>query len=174
MSFSNEQIVAEQLPRYEAVTLERLPKESMVVGMITWLIILFISLCVITVLKFLNVPLFQSGLLYWVIGYIVVFGLGCLFLRLSYLRKGYAVREHDITFKSGIIWHKRIVLPFNRVQHVETHQGVLQRKFQLAKLQLFTAGGIRADMTINGLNFQVSERIKSSILNRLEYDKADG
>lgn len=175
MSFSNEQVTTEELPQYEEVTLEQLPKECMIVGMITWLIILLISLTIITILNFVqNMPLFKGGVLYWILAYVTALVLGCLFIRISYLRKGYAVREHDITYKSGIIWHKRIVLPFNRIQHVETHQGVLQRKFELAKLQLFTAGGQRADMTIDGLGFAVSESIKSSILNRLENEHVDG
>lgn len=172
MSFSNELINADQLVGYESLELQALPKQSMIVSTMVWLITLGISFIVMSILYFvLNVPIFRGGVLYWMLGYLVVFALGCLLIKVAHKHKGYAIREHDITYKSGIFWQKQIVLPFNRIQHVETHQGVLQRKYELAKLQLFTAGGIRADLTINGINYGVAQGIKSRILNRLENEK---
>lgn len=87
---------------------------------------------------------------------------------ISHKYKGYALREQDIIYKSGVIWRRTTVLPFNRIQHVETQQGVLQRKYNLAKLQLFTAGGQKADLTINGMDFSVTEGIKSRLLKKIQ------
>ena len=55
--------------------------------------------------------------------------------------KGYVVRDKDIVFRSGVIWRSVTAIPFNRIQHVETSSTPFDRKFDIATLQLFTAGG---------------------------------
>ena len=47
---------------------------------------------------------------------------------LGFPKKGYLLREKDVSYKSGLITYKQISVPFNRVQHVEVSQGVLDRK----------------------------------------------
>lgn len=66
--------------------------------------------------------------------------------------RGYAMRRHDLVMRRGLFWKKQIVVPLARVQHVETHQGPLERLFSLRTLLIYTAGGGGVDLKIEGLN----------------------
>lgn len=79
-------------------------------------------------------------------------------------RKGYALRERDILYRSGVLWRKLAAVPFNRIQHVETSSGPLDRAFGLASLEIFTAGGATGDLKISGLESALATRLRSHIL----------
>ena len=169
MTFTNEAIATEDLPAFESVTLTPMPKASMTVNMISTAIFFIILTLVVCVLGLIgNIPNYTTFLAYWVPGMLGVLILSLWWIYLSHQYRGYAIREHDILYKSGVIWRKTTILPFIRIQHVETQQGVLQRKFDLAKLQLFTAGGQRADLTINGMELAITEGIKSRLLKKIQ------
>ena len=42
-------------------------------------------------------------------------------------------------------------VPFNRVQHAAVNTGPLDRYFGLARLEVYTAGGQTADLSLEGL-----------------------
>jgi membrane protein YdbS with pleckstrin-like domain len=86
---------------------------------------------------------------------------------LSVPRRGYVVRDKDIIFKSGIVWRSVTAIPFNRVQHVETSNTPLDRKFGLANLQIYTAGGSGGDLTISGLGADTAEKLRLFILDKV-------
>ena len=80
--------------------------------------------------------------------------------------KGVALREHDIAYRSGLYWKKTVLLPFNRVQHAEVSSGPLQRRYGLASLKFFTAGGGTVDLKIDGLLSGRAEEIRSFIMEK--------
>ena len=82
-------------------------------------------------------------------------------------RKGYAVRERDILYKSGVFWRSVTAIPFNRIQHVEKSSTPLDRRFNLATLQLFTAGGSGGDLKIHGLPAKAAEKLRFFILEKI-------
>ncbi|MDZ4747409.1 MAG: PH domain-containing protein [Saprospiraceae bacterium] len=82
--------------------------------------------------------------------------------------KGYAVREKDITYKSGWLWKSMTTVPFNRVQHCDLRQGILDRRFNLSKLTIYTAGGQSTDLMIPGLLPDTAEKLKIFILKSTE------
>jgi membrane protein YdbS with pleckstrin-like domain len=51
----------------------------------------------------------------------------------------YEVHEHEIDLQYGLFVIKRVLVPMVRVQHVDTHQGPLLRKYQLASVEISTA-----------------------------------
>ncbi len=79
---------------------------------------------------------------------------------LSVPSKGYVVRDKDIVFRSGVIWRSVTAIPFNRIQHVETSSTPFDRKFDIATLQLFTAGGASGDLRIDGLGRDTAEQLR--------------
>ena len=87
---------------------------------------------------------------------------------LSFQHMGYALREKDISFKSGLLWRSMTTVPFNRVQHCDLKQGILDRKFGLSKLTIYTAGGQSTDLMIPGLLPETAERLKTFILQSTE------
>ena len=91
-----------------------------------------------------------------------------LYQGMSYYHMGYALREKDISFKSGLWWRSMTTVPFNRVQHCDLKQGILDRRFGLSKLTIYTAGGQSTDLMIPGLLPATAERLKSFILHATE------
>jgi len=51
----------------------------------------------------------------------------------------YEVHEHEIELQFGLFVIKRVLIPMVRVQHVDTHQGPLLRKYKLASIEISTA-----------------------------------
>ncbi len=86
---------------------------------------------------------------------------------ISVPRRGYAVRERDIIYKSGVFWRTVTAIPFNRIQHVEKSSTPLDRRFQVATLQLFTAGGTGGDLKIHGLSTKTAEKLRFFILEKI-------
>ena len=81
-------------------------------------------------------------------------------------RCGYAVRDKDILYKSGVLWRTIQVVPFNRVQHAVNSHAPLDRYFHLATLTVFTAGGA-GSLAIPGLGADVAERLRVYVIGRL-------
>lgn len=86
---------------------------------------------------------------------------------ISVPRKGYALRDKDIIYKSGVFWRTVTAIPFNRIQHVEKSSTPLDRRFDIATLQLFTAGGSGGDLKIHGLSATVAEQLRVFILDKV-------
>ena len=86
---------------------------------------------------------------------------------ISVPRRGYVVRDKDIVFRSGVMWRSVTAIPFNRIQHVETSSDPLDRKFELATLQIFTAGGSGGDLKIDGLGKDIAEQLRAYILKKV-------
>ena len=78
--------------------------------------------------------------------------------------KGYAIRTHDLLYRTGWLYKKQIAIPFSRVQHVEIRQGIFERVFGLHRLNVYTAGGDSSDLTIPGLPERTAQRLKEFIL----------
>ena len=85
-------------------------------------------------------------------------------------RCGYAVRERDILYRSGVLWRSARLVPFNRVQHTKTESGLLDRRFGLAKLSVFSAGG---SLTIPGLETDTAENLRAYASERIEAETRD-
>jgi hypothetical protein len=86
---------------------------------------------------------------------------------ISIPRQGYTVRDKDIVFKKGVVWRSVTAIPYNRIQHVETSSTPLDRKFGIAALQLFTAGGSGGDLKIHGVGADVAEQLRVYVLNKV-------
>ncbi len=99
--------------------------------------------------------------------------LSFLFTIKGFAFKAYAVREKDIVYKSGWLWRSLITVPFNRVQHLQVDQGPLERKLQLSKLKIFTAGGQSSDLTIPGLRPETARKIKQFIVSKTAVDEEE-
>lgn len=168
MSFSNLQLEISDLPRASELELKSLPEENrreiIVQSMITLGIIT--ALWMIPQLITAIDPEIRRRLLLFPVAILIVGGLITWLQLIRYRYKGYAMRTHDIVFRTGLFWRKTTVLPFNRIQHAEVTHGPLQRRFGLATLKFFTAGGASVDLSIAGLRAQEAEALREDILRR--------
>ena len=86
----------------------------------------------------------------------------------------YAIREHDILYRHGWIVQRVIACPFNRIQHCSADAGLLDRKFRLSALTLFTAGASGADLRIYGLKEEMAQALRDFIMNKIKSDGEGG
>jgi hypothetical protein len=88
--------------------------------------------------------------------------------------RGWALREHDLIARHGILWRSVITLPIARIQHVETTSGPLERSQHLSRLKLFTAGGMTADLTVIGIEAGTADRLREHLVEQIRLrDAAD-
>ncbi len=168
MTFLNLQIDTNDLPQTTDIEMEPMApayeREVLTRQLIIWGVLLLVSfipnLAVLSRVKLtIDLPLLPLVVL--------LTALLLIPFRIKQLRvKALALREHDIAYRSGLFWRKTIMLAFNRVQHVEVSTGPLQRKFGLASLKFFTAGGTSVDLKIDGLMRERAEQIREFILQK--------
>ena len=73
---------------------------------------------------------------------------------------GYQINEHDIDIQYGIIVIRRILVPMQRIQHVDTEHGPIKRLFKLATLTISTAG---TNHKIPALEEKTAEQLRKQI-----------
>jgi membrane protein YdbS with pleckstrin-like domain len=130
MEFNNQQIDTELLPSIEDLQYSGLQSD-------------YKKLLVITI-SIVNVILLSLFLCYAIfdplnLPKIIIYGVGTLIVLraiwsfISAIKRfefmSYALREKDIVYNKGWLWRQTIIVPFNRVQHIQVDQGPLERKF---------------------------------------------
>ena len=163
--FENPEIALDELPDTDALDWERLHPLYARALRIVAAIVLTIMAIAATVLAFiLSLPLAAFVVLYSLLA--IAAAIAMIWPGISVRRQGYVVRDKDILFRKGVIWRSITAIPFNRIQHVETSSTPIDRKLDLATLQLFTAGGSGGDLKIDGLGTDVAEKLRVFILDK--------
>ena len=168
-NFTNETLDTSQLPKFEEVAFTALhPKYLLVVliGLLRTIAMLVLIPTVVSMFK----PEFFSGRIWLILGIIIpIFSiLLVVFSSIGFKKKGFAFREHDVLYRYGIIATNTIVIPYNRVQHVALHEGLVSRYFGLAKIEIFTAGGSSSDIEIPGIEKEQAENIKQLLMGKIQ------
>ena len=168
-NFTNETLDTSQLPKFEEVAFTALhPKYLLVVliGLLGTIAMLVLIPTVVSMFK----PEFFSGRIWLILGIIIpIFSiLLVVFSSIGFKKKGFAFREHDVLYRYGIIATNTIVIPYNRVQHVALHEGLVSRYFGLAKIEIFTAGGSSSDIEIPGIEKEQAENIKQLLMGKIQ------
>lgn len=98
-------------------------------------------------------------------GYLFIF----LFPKIKWLRWRYEVRESEIELQHGLFIVKRTLIPMVRVQHVDTSQGPILRKYNLAGITVSTAA---TNHEIPALIMEEADELRSriSVLARVAED----
>jgi membrane protein YdbS with pleckstrin-like domain len=166
-NFTNETIDTSQLPKFEEVQFTALHPNYWKVTLINcFVFILFLCFGVLLGLTFIDELFgFQLQLISMTI---VLIGLILLFSRIAFRKKRFAFRNHDVLFRHGIIATNTIVIPYNRIQHVALHEGLVSRYFGLAKIEIFTAGGSSSDIEIPGIEKEQAENIKQLLMGKIQ------
>ena len=166
--FNNETIDTKQLPRCESVELTSLHKNYWKVLLINNAII-FSIIAIVMIFLWMNVEDSQEFSPFLVFGiFLLIVNVSFLLYRISFKKKAYAFRNHDVIYRSGLIATNTMVIPYNRVQHVALHEGFLSRYFGLAKVEIFTAGGSASDIEIPGIAKEEAENIKQLLMGKIQ------
>jgi len=166
--FSNNPIEIDQLPKFEEVQLKGLHPKYVNVLLFNFLLLFILIIGGFSTLFYFKKDAFSNSTWILILVGVLVFLAGLIvFTKLSFNKKGYAFREHDTIYKSGLISETTTIIPFNRVQHVALHQGFISRKLGLASIELFTAGGSSSDLEIPGLLLADAQIIKNLVSQKI-------
>lgn len=106
---------------------------------------------------------------YWIIligvlVFLVVFVVSFIYAKKAYQYSYYWVSEEGLYIQQGVMWRKKTLIPKNRVQHTDVSQGPLDRKYQLAKLTVHTAGTRDASVDLSGVLFDTANELRAYLL----------
>lgn len=164
--FSNEQVEASTLPDFQRIELTPVVDAYLPWALITqtlfWLLLAVVAL-VAPMLPF--VPL--DGFWWLPLPPLGVAVIAAVHARLDARYRAWALREHDLIYRYGVIWRKTVIVPFARIQHVEAVHGPLERYLGLMRVKCFTAGGMTADLTVKGLDHSSARRVRQYLLEQI-------
>lgn len=78
--------------------------------------------------------------------------LGGVHAVLRYRRFRFELREDNLYLERGVLVQVSTVVPYVRVQHVDSRRGPLERMTGLARTVVYTAGSRGADVQVPGLS----------------------
>lgn len=76
---------------------------------------------------------------------------------IRFMRWRYELRDDYLDIARGIIWRRRIIIPFIRVQNTDTRQGPIMRAFKLSSVTVSTAAG---EHEIPGLDSEIADQVR--------------
>lgn len=75
----------------------------------------------------------------------------------------FEVREDTLYIERGVFTRVKTVVPFVRVQHVDSQRSPVERAVGLASVVVYTAGSRGADVTIPGLTPERAESLQERL-----------
>lgn len=72
----------------------------------------------------------------------------------------YEIRPDEVDLQHGLITQRRQLVPMSRIQHVDTRQGPLERRYGLATVLFYTAAG---GMEIPALSVEHAAEVRNQI-----------
>lgn len=167
-NFTNPEIDIASLPDYEEVNFQAISRKYLVKSLIQ-------------TSSFMAVILIGWGALFYIqwtpyiflILIAIFLWFGFSFWNIFKLQQtyGFALREKDILYRRGFLTNKTTVVPFNRIQHVSTTRGILDKYLGITTLNIFTAGGSGSDIKIPGLTPDLALQMKESLSTKLTADE---
>ena len=165
-SFSNRPVDTGELPDFQRVELHRVAPAFVPYAVISQ--ILFWAIMVLIAVALRVVPFSPFAPAWWMVG---LAGLAAtwsgILAWLDARRRGWALREHDLIYRQGIIWRRTVIVPFARIQHVESSSGPLERAFGLMRVKCFTAGGAMSDLSVVGLDGESARKVRQHLLEQI-------
>jgi uncharacterized protein len=105
-------------------------------------------------------------------GLFALTGLIALILLPKRRYRGWAYREgeDELHIRHGLLMRVQTVVPFGRVQHIDTTQGPIERRLGLSTLILHTAGTRSATVALPGLREVDAEQMRDRIRAKIRQD----
>jgi len=168
MLFQNNPVEVSSLPQIDDISMESLSPSYLKVSYLGTTIFFMILLVVLIGIRFFA----EFVIPFWL--EIVILSVWFLLFFLSlwhtyegFQIQGFAIRERDLTYRSGVFFRSTTVIPFNRIQHAEVKQGPIERRFNLQRLEVYSAGGEGSDLYIPGLLGNRADQLKDFIIKKV-------
>lgn len=82
---------------------------------------------------------------------------------LRYRAWGFALREEHLYLRQGVLFRTTSIVPYARIQHVDTRHGPIDRWLGLASLVVYTAGTRGAIVTVPALAAGEAEEVRDRL-----------
>src|SRR5690606_1297755 len=139
LTFYNKWLDIKTLPLIEEAEFVGLESEYVYVRLSNVLIMTIFGGGAITIFIFLSsLTLFIKLILLG--SFILLMALWALLIVLEFRIRGYAIRNHDVAYRSGYLFRQRQYLPFRRVQHCKITEGLIERLFNFSTVVVSAAG----------------------------------
>ena len=166
--FSNQVVLPDLLAPVEVQEFEGLEDKYKLVNQISSALLLVLALLGFFLIAYFsseNIPI--KVLIGVPFIFVVLFVLRFVLVLLGFPKKGYLLREQDVSYRSGLLIYKLTTIPFNRIQHVEVSQNMVEKSFGLSSVKVFTAGGSVSDLSIPGILPDKAHQIESFLLSKV-------
>ncbi|WP_246945330.1 PH domain-containing protein [Bacillus pinisoli] len=120
---------------------------------------LLVAIAVLIVTLFFDWPIFIGIVLIIFVLLLSIFSVW-FYPKWQWKKWRYEVHESEIDIQHGVFVVKRTLIPMVRVQHVDTQQGPLLRRYQLATVTISTAATIHE---IPALDEEEAEQLRDRI-----------
>ena len=107
------------------------------------------------------------GLLFYISLIIVI---AEVYARMAYNRWKYEFTPTNLKIEKGIIWKKYSNIPYERVQNIDIHRGIIARIFGFSTIQIQTAGfsGMPySEGNIPAVGIEHSEKIREFLMKKI-------
>ena len=104
------------------------------------------------------VPIWTPGAVF---ALVAILGVATSLLRYRVWR--YEIREDSLYLERGVFTRVRTVVPFVRVQHVDTSRSPVERLVGLASTVVYTAGSRGADVSVPGLALDDADDLRERL-----------
>ncbi len=124
------------------------------------------------VLMGLSLLLLLTDNIWWCISFEITLAIA-LVINLSiitqaYQIKGYALREHDITYRSGFFFLKITTIPFSRIQQVSIKQNPIPKICHLYTVEIVNGAQELSSLNIPGLPESTANQIKNLLTDKVQ------
>lgn len=146
-------------------------------------ILFIISIPILTKTERAEAFLEKVGYLWLLLPLFILYLIFCWFwAKLTYRFWVYQLTEDAFKKEYGVIWKKYVSIPYERIQNIDIHRGVITRILGLSDLQIQTAGasavvygrrmmGIGAEGYLPGLDKNVTEELREELIKRAKGTK---
>jgi len=117
-----------------------------------------------------------AGFILFIVYIAVVIILAEVYARMAYKRWKYEFTPQSLKLERGIIWKKYSNVPYERVQNVDIHRGILARIFGFSTIDIQTAGfhmsygrrGMpRSEGHIPAIDIEKAEKIREFLIKKI-------
>lgn len=123
-----------------------------------------------------------SATLFVVFSILIFIIIAEVYIRMYYNRWIYEFTTTNLKLERGVIWKKYSNIPYERVQNVDIHRGILARIFGFSSVMIQTAGysgfggrrGIHTEGYIPAVDVKLAEKIRDYLMKKISKKSSSG
>ena len=125
---------------------------------------------------------FLAGFFSWLLGLVVLIILAEIWIRMAYNRWFYEFTDTNLKLERGVIWKRYSNVPYERVQNVDIHRGIIARMLGFSSVIIQTAGysamgrggGVMSEGYLPAIDIESAEKIRDFLMKKISRHSRGG